>query len=344
MHSAVAQGRRERQTISVALCTFEGERYLSEQLESIASQVRPPDEIVLCDDRSSDGTVRVVRDFAARANVPVRVEVNERRLGTTKNFEKAISLCRGDLIALCDQDDVWMPRKLSILEAALAAAPDAGLAFSDAEVVDEDLKPLGYRFWKSIRLGERELMLIDEGRAFELLLRRTVVAGATSVFRASHRDAIIPMPASWVHDAWIALILSATSRIVAASTPLMKYRQHAASQIGGRRRSTFENATRSLAAGVKAYERAAEQFEEARERLGGSPDAIAVEHRALYLRLLDEKIAHMRRRARMPGRGPRRLPILAEELLSGRYHRYSNGMRSFWRDVLGSPRAETENS
>jgi len=330
-----------RHTISVALCTCDGERYLSEQLESVASQMRPPDELVLCDDRSTDGTVRVARSFAAKAPFPVRVEVNERRLGTTKNFEKAISLCRGDIIAMSDFDDVWMPRKLLVLEAALLVEPDAGLVFSDAEVVDEGLRPLGYRFWESIGLGREGLGLIHERRTFELLLKRTVVGGATSAFRASCRDTILPIPESWLHDAWIAFIISAGFRIIAASEPLMKYRQHSANQTGGRRRGFVEQGSRSFAAGAEAYGLAARQFEEARERLSSRPGAIRTEDRTLYLRFLDEKIAHLRTRERMAGRGPRRLPMLAGELVSGRYHRYSNGMKSFWRDLFAPSRTET---
>ena len=330
-----------RRTISVALCAFEGERYLAGQLESIASQTRPPDELVLCDDGSSDGTVRIARSFAAQAPFPVRVEVNERRLGSTKNFEKAISLCRGDLIAMSDFDDVWLPHKLSVLETALSAEPEAGLVFSDAEVVAEDLRPLGYRFWQSIRLGRRELGLIDEGRAFELLLRRTVVGGATSMFRALHRDALLPIPESWLHDAWIALIISAKARPLAVPEPLMKYRQHSANQTGGRKRGIVEQASRSFVGGAQAYELAAGQFEEARERLMGRPGAVWSEDRTLLLRRLDEKIAHVRKRALMPSSGLRRLPMLAEELCSGRYHRYSNGMKSAWRDLFAPPRTET---
>src|ERR687885_1327551 len=99
--------------VSVAMCTYNGAAFLREQLQSLAAQARTPDELVVCDDASADATVRVVREFAAAAPFPVRLTVNERNLGSTKNFERAISLCAGDLVALSDQDDLWLPAKLA---------------------------------------------------------------------------------------------------------------------------------------------------------------------------------------------------------------------------------------
>src|SRR5579862_2176323 len=105
-------------TISVAMCTFNGERFVSAQLESIATQSRPPDEVVICDDGSSDGTQEIVRKFALSSPFPIRFAVNPRNLGSTKNFEQAISRCEGAIVALADQDDVWYRYKLERIEKA----------------------------------------------------------------------------------------------------------------------------------------------------------------------------------------------------------------------------------
>jgi len=319
-------------SISVALCVLNGERFLGEQLASISAQVRPPDELVLVDDGSFDGTVAIARDFAASAPFPVRVYVNDRRLGVTKNFERALGLCGGSMIAMCAHDDVWMPPKLLHLEEALAAAPDAGLAFCDAEVVDGSLRPLGYRFWRAIGFGRRELALVAAGRAFEPLLKRTFVGGTLSLFRSSYLDSILPIPATWQEDSWIALVIAAQARLVAVPEPLSKYRQHGANLVGGSKRGILDQLNRSLAGGREAYELAARQFEEARERLAGRPEVVDRPTWARDSRLLDEKIAHLRRRAGMSASRATRLPVLIEELCRGRYQKYSNGMRSFWRD------------
>src|SRR6266550_1879624 len=130
------------------MCTYNGSLYLREQLDSIMRQTRLPDELVICDDCSVDETRQIIEDFASVAPFPVHLHVNEQNLGSTKNFEKAISLCEGDAIALADQDDVWNPFKLDRIETVLNSSPKVGLVFSDAEVVDEKLKPLGYNLWQ----------------------------------------------------------------------------------------------------------------------------------------------------------------------------------------------------
>src|SRR5258708_37621369 len=103
----------KEQLLSVAMCTYNGARFLPEQLESIAAQTKLPDELVVCDDRSTDGSVEIIRSFAQRAPFEIRLDINANNLGSTKNFEKAIGLCQGEIIALADQDDVWCPQKLS---------------------------------------------------------------------------------------------------------------------------------------------------------------------------------------------------------------------------------------
>src|SRR6185295_6827977 len=98
------------------MCTWNGAAYLRDQLESIAAQTRLPDELIMCDDASIDGTPAIARAFAARAPFPVRLEINEATVGVRQNFTKAIAACTGDLIALSDQDDVWRPDKLRVIE------------------------------------------------------------------------------------------------------------------------------------------------------------------------------------------------------------------------------------
>src|SRR5437588_7313199 len=98
--------------ISIAMCTYNGARFLREQLDSFAAQSRLPDEVVICDDGSTDGTADIVRTFASGAPFPVHFHVNEPRLGITRNFERAAGLCTGSIIFFSDQDDVWLPDKL----------------------------------------------------------------------------------------------------------------------------------------------------------------------------------------------------------------------------------------
>lgn len=327
---------------SVAMCTYNGERYLREQLDSIAAQTRPPDELVVCDDRSTDRTPDIVRDFASSARFPVRLFVNAENLGSTKNFERAIALCEGDLIALSDQDDVWLPEKLARLEGALAASPRAGLVFTDAEVVDDRLAPLGFTLWRRINFSEEEKEGIRRGRAFDVLVGHNVVTGATMAFRAALRPLVLPIPTDGrlIHDAWIALLAAAVGEgLVFVEEPLVKYRQHEAQQLGAVKGGHFEHKRATLAELVEAAQatRAAdylrelnwlEPFCERIARQGGE-----YRSRAGVVRL-NGRLTHLRARASLPRSRLARLPVALRELLAMRYHRHSRGVLSFAKDLL----------
>lgn len=167
-----------RLRFSVALATFNGGNFLSEQLQSYLTQTLLPAELVVCDDGSTDRTLDKLHFFAQVAPFEVRVVPNDFRLGLVQNFAKAISLCRGDLIALSDQDDVWRPDKLARLAQALNT-PGAIAAFSDAEVAAADLEPLGYTMWQRVRFTRREQAQIARGNGFAVLLKHRIVTGAT---------------------------------------------------------------------------------------------------------------------------------------------------------------------
>ena len=135
---------------SVAMCTCNGAAFLGEQLESIAAGERLPDEMVVCDDRSTDGTTAILRRFSERAPFPVRLTRNEHRLGSCRNFAKAIGQCRGRLILLADQDDVWAPGKLRRLTETMDEQPGAAVAFSNARMIGQAGEPLGYSLWEAV--------------------------------------------------------------------------------------------------------------------------------------------------------------------------------------------------
>src|ERR1700733_1526664 len=217
--------------ISVALCTYNGERFLSQQLASIAKQTRLPDELVVCDDRSMDQTVAMVREFAASVSFPVKIVQNSATLGSTRNFEQAILLCEGDLIALSDQDDIWYPNRLQRSEQEFLAHPQAGLVFSDADLIDEEDRPLGKTLWQ--RLGfvgklNRDLL----AGQLVVLAKHRFVTGATVMFRADLCNRFFPIAQGWIHDEWISLITAAFSDLRPIDQPLIRYRIHSSQQVG----------------------------------------------------------------------------------------------------------------
>lgn len=311
--------------ISVAMATFQGERFLAEQLASIRNQILPPAELVIQDDASTDGTVVQANNFSANVPFPVRVETNRENSGSTTTFEGAIRRCAGEVIVLADQDDVWLPQKLERIHATFSRDPKLGFAFSNADVVDKNRKPKGYRLWDAIGFSSRERKRFG----FATLLRRNRVTGATLAFHSRFRDLLLPIPTKWHHDAWIALLLSAIAPCVAIDEPLILYRQHANQQIGGDKRSFGEQFRKAQHITAETYRDVRDRFEEARQRLSQVPGV-----RSEVLRALQEKCDHFDRRAKMRNTRLGRSPAIFGELCRGRYFRYSRGWASALQDLF----------
>ena len=210
-------------TISIAMGTFNGERFLPEQLDSILAQSRLPDELVVCDDRSSDRTSEILAGFAESAPFAVRIHRNESRLGWFDNFLRASSRCGGDLIAFCDQDDVWLPEKLARCEAILAAGDRPSLVMHAARVVDENLNPTG-TLHPNIRQGQRlrprDYPTFVGGPGFAMCFERRLL----DYLRTP------PLPAEtsleYGHDTLLVLLAGAEDGLFLLEEPLALYRRH----------------------------------------------------------------------------------------------------------------------
>ncbi|MEM3432969.1 MAG: glycosyltransferase family 2 protein [Candidatus Methanomethyliaceae archaeon] len=317
--------------ISVAMCTCNGASFLPDQLMSVLAQTRLPDELIICDDCSEDDTLDIVQETLASVKFSTIVKKNSVRLGPTKNFEQAISLCTGDVIVLCDQDDVWVSDKLARLEQSFCMYPDAGYVFSDALIVDERLQGLGYTLWQAIGFRPQELKKFKKGQQLEVLLKHNVVTGATLAFRSELRAVVLPIPQEWVHDAWIAFVAACCgTKGIAMETPLIFYRQHVGQTIGGRKLKLRERIARARSVGKKEYLLEIQRYEQAREHLR----TLGINN-SWVEKLLDEKIEHLRARARVWDRpGIQALLAPIEELVRGRYWKFSHGWSSFAKDLL----------
>jgi len=142
--------------ISIAMCTYNGESFLLEQLESIAKQTVLPDELIICDDQSTDGTLKIVQDFQNKSPFHMRIYLNSSKLGSTKNFEKAISQCNENIIVLSDQDDFWFPNKLEKMIRVFKNQAKTGYIFSNAIIVDEKLQNSSFTIWERISFDFRQ--------------------------------------------------------------------------------------------------------------------------------------------------------------------------------------------
>lgn len=318
--------------VSVALCTFNGRRYLSEQLRSLADQTRRPDELVVCDDHSADGTPDLLAAFAATAPFPVHVHRNATTLGTTANFERAISLCTCDVIFLCDQDDVWAAEKVARFEAEFAAHPEASLVASDLDVIDATGAAVGRRVWESLPFTRRQQAVVREGQGPRLWLRYNTLTGAALAFRADLRDVLLPIPPCWHHDAWIAFIAGALSSVRLIPDPLTHYRIHGGQQIGSEPRTLGREIASARRFDAAYFARVAECFTVAADRLG--PRANLVRDPVLLsLTRTRAEFARVQQRMRAGGRLGRVAPAV-RALVAGRYHRFARGWKSFAADLF----------
>ncbi len=325
--------------VSVALCTHNGARFLREQVRSICLQTRPPVEIVLSDDASRDGSVEVVRTTVAecaaeRPGPPIALRVFENpvALRVVKNFEQAISACTSELIALCDQDDVWMPDRLALMVARFEQDANLLLLHTDARLVDAERRDLNQTLFHALEVTPSERARVHAGNAFEVLLRRNLVTGATTVFRRSLLADALPLPVEWVHDEWLAIVASSTARVDLLEQSLIEYRQHESNQIGARRDTFAEKVRKALASRGNTHVERAVKAELLLGRLAQLGDRVSLE----ILAKVRSKIEHQRFRAALPASRLARIAPIAREALTGRYDKFGRGVRGVVRDLFES--------
>lgn len=325
--------------ISVALCTHNGTRFIGEQMRSICLQTLPPDEIVLSDDASSDDCVAVARASLreceqARPGIAIdlRVIENSPPLRITKNFEQAVLACKGNLIALSDQDDAWHPERLARVAAEFERRPELLLLHTDARLVGASGQDLGESLFHALEVKSFELDWIHRGNAFDVFLRRNLVTGATTVFRRTLLAHAAPFPVEWLHDEWLAIIAAAVGRVDALEARLIDYRQHESNQIGARRDSFLRKVQKAFASRGDTHQRRAVKAELLLSRLLALGSVVGQE----TVGKVRDKLEHQRFRAGLPsGRIARFAPVM-REASTGRYEKFGRGTRGVVRDLFES--------
>lgn len=316
--------------ISVALCTYNGEKFLQRQLQSIEQQTRLPDEVVICDDASSDATLEIAHEFARTSPLKVTVHAHETNLGSNLNFESAIMRCTGDLILLCDQDDLWFPHKAATHEAAAAKADEA-VWFSDGEIIDEDDQPLGLGLWEHHCFHPAWNGTRAEPVTVMQILQRNMATGAAMAFRGSLKTHILPIgkPGHLIHDGWIAVMGAVASHTQPLPEKLIGYRRHPEQQVGFKKTEKSEKPTWEV--------QSARQHQLLLTVLGrfphppGPETELCNEPEWEYLR---EYARHLHWRMQLPPQRVRRLIAVAQGLSSGNYQRYSKGWKTGWKDLI----------
>lgn len=315
--------------VSVALATHNGERFLEAQLHSILEQTMPVAEIVLSDDASRDGTVALARRVIGD-RVPLTVLKNTPALGVRENFAAAMSATTAPLIALCDQDDIWHPRRVEAAVSVFASSPQTELLFTDARLVSGEGEPLGSTLFEALPLRAEERVLINSGRAVEAFLRRNLATGATITLRRELFKRALPFPEGWLHDEWLAMLAGAAGTIAFLDEPLIDYRQHGSNQIGVSAPTLRSRVSRVLEPRSERNRTLASRTRILVERLAADPGTDPAVLTAARGKLRIEQF-----RAGLPAARIRRILPVLREARSGDYERFtSQGRAEILRDLF----------
>ncbi len=330
--------------VSVALCTYNGERFITRQLESIMEQTLPPKEIVICDDGSSDSTCEIVEGFMERYPGKIKLYRNRERLGRNSNFSQAIGLCNCELIALSDQDDVFARDKLQKLARLIEEDRNCGLAFSNAAVVDESLNVLSDDLFSTIwpPFNRRRKRLLMEGRIYRVLMGNCPAIGCSMMFRSDLRPYILPIPAIFSHDVWIMAIAGLFTDVRFTEERLVFYRQHGRN-VAGVQAGLAEKMRARLTLEAQDY------YDEVRHSLGcwtllrervrgfeGDPMMMGDRYEEA-LRLMEKRVGYLRDRLNVASLDTSiwgRVYGVAKLSLLNRYHKFGRGSYDLLRDLL----------
>jgi glycosyltransferase involved in cell wall biosynthesis len=318
--------------ISIALATFNGENHLMEQLESFVAQTVLPDELIVCDDGSTDKTVHLISQFMKTAPFKVTLIENEENIGHVQNFSKSLSFCSGDVVFLSDQDDKWFPTKIETIRSTFQDNPNCWIVVHDGELADGQLSPSGQTKMSQIRSGYGSIASIS--------------TGALSAIRKDLLKYSLPIPPGiTAHDSWIHLVASLlpARRLVLKQT-LQYIRRHETNTSSwvvnsGTKISRFDviraqansepahDYTDRLAINIGLTDVVGQMLSD----LTDPSDLYAA--RRVEARLASERTAIYSRQSLVGFNSLRRRLYANYMFLSGQY-RHFNGLKSFIRDVM----------
>jgi glycosyltransferase involved in cell wall biosynthesis len=285
---------------SVAMATYNGERFLQEQLDSIARQTLLPIELVVGDDGSTDATVSILCAFQRRAPFDVRIVVNDDNLGYGETFLRAAALARADWIAFCDQDDVWFTHKLQSFARAIDSLPGVGLLSHSAIQVNENLAPLPFRVPNHSRFRVRRNLQsqpLSVLPGFTCCVRKALLQSVP----AETRPEEIGRPGrKQAHDSFIYHLANSYGHIAYLPEPLALYRRHAAALTGNLPGGAHDRSLRTRVSGARyshkdGYLLVAEQARQHADyyaRMAATSERCAVD--AEFLRRTDDASAYYR--------------------------------------------------
>lgn len=209
----------EQIRVSIAMTTYNGEKFLRQQLDSILCQTITEFELIICDDNSNDNTWKILLSYANK-DKRVKIIKNKNNIGFAKNFEQAINLCSACFIALCDQDDIWYPNHLEVL---LDNIGSNVLCVGDAEFIDSKGRKMNKTL--SFANGVHKIPPPDKV-IWRILLNTNIFQGASMMITKDFRDKVFPIPDGIYHDTYLSLCASVECRLVYVDKIITNYRRH----------------------------------------------------------------------------------------------------------------------
>ena len=208
----------EQSLISVALCTYNGELFLAQQLQSIIEQTYQNLEIIIVDDASTDGTLDIIKTYAEK-DERIKWFQNNTNKGLNKNFERALRFCSGQYISLSDQDDIWEPQKIQRLADSIG---DNWVVFSNSALVNADGKPIGRNLLNSFSYDDKD---------YRGIVLMNFVTGHTCLIARDFLSQALPVPENTLYDWWFGFVALYHHKLVYLDEILTQYRIHPASYI-----------------------------------------------------------------------------------------------------------------
>lgn len=220
--------------ISVAICTYNGEKFLKEQIDSILNQTQKVSEIIVCDDGSKDQTLSILNKYDIENPDLFKIYSNEINLRSVKNFEKAIGLCTGEIIFLSDQDDIWVENKVEKMIDYFKQNPKINALATNGYCINDKSKILEkYAIWDVPEFLREQNIDIDYFKLISYV--GNLATGASMAIRKQLVQDVIPFPVvdGFHHDEWIAMITANTKSFELLNEKYFYYRIHDLQQVGG---------------------------------------------------------------------------------------------------------------
>lgn len=310
---------------SVVLCTYNGAKYIEEQINSILTQTHPVDEILVSDDGSTDDTVAIAERILSQGSVPYSVLKNEGEKGVAGNFFYGLKRASGDYIFTCDQDDIWLENKVEVF-AREAEQTARMLYFSDGLLVDGDGKSMEVHLWDAFGFSCADHVPSDE-ELFALLLKHPIVTGASMMVSRELVALTEHTGEGWIHDEWLAILAAAHLSIAPIPQVTFHYRQHGSNVLGAQKHSLLQQAKiwfKNMAELPRIRRTACLRYE------GVLPYCPEEQADAL-----EECVDFWREMCRIQSVGRREaMRIIKQQEQAGRYQTYYTGARGLLRDRM----------